>query len=172
MIHGHIGALLFLIKLKRKAAKNKNLNISSPTQSVQIFLSSTQSVSQDLVIFQEVPWNSVDMSLFFDALEINKEEAECLLSARYINDNGTFLVRLKDDEECERGRNNLILSFVYDGIIHHHKIILMKYFYRYSFCLQNGGINFHSVASLIKYHTHHLTLPLPCILKDEVKYIN
>ena len=112
------------------------------------------------------------MSLCFNALEINKEKAECLLLAHHINDNGTFLVRLKEDEECERGRNNLILSLVYNGKIHHHKIILMKYFYRYSFCLQNGGINFHSVASLIKYHTHHLTLPLPCILKDEVKYIN
>ena len=72
MIHGHIGALLFLIKLQRKAAKNK-LNYSSQTQLVQNFSSPTQSVNQDLVIFQEVPWN-VDMSLFFDALEINKEE--------------------------------------------------------------------------------------------------
>ena len=108
---------------------------------------------------------------FFDALEINKEETEGLMLDQYMNDNGTFIVRLKDDdnEEC---RNNLILSFVYDGRIHHHKINLMKYFYRYSFCLQNGGINFHSVASLIKYHTHNLTLPLPCILKDEIKYIN
>ena len=128
----------------------------------------TQSVCQDLVIFQEVPWN-IDMSLFFDALEINKEEAECLLSARYINDNGTFLVRLKVGE---RSQNNLMLSFVYDGRIHHHKITIMKYFYRYSFSLQNGGINFHSVASLIKYHTHNLTLPLPCILKGQIKYIN
>ena len=125
MIHGHIGALLFIIKLKRKAAKTKTLNISSPTQSVWNFSSPTQSVCQDLVIFQEVPWN-IDMSLFFDALEINKEEAECLLSARYINDNGTFLVRLKVGEECkkntcERSQNNLMLSFVYDGRIHHHK---------------------------------------------------
>ena len=63
MIHGHIGALLFLIKLQRKAAKNK-LNYSSQTQLVQNFSSPTQSVNQDLVIFQEVPWN-VDMSLFF-----------------------------------------------------------------------------------------------------------
>ena len=162
MIHGHIGALLFLIKLQRKAAKNK-LNYSSQTQLVQNFSSPTQSVNQDLVIFQEVPWN-VDMSLLFDALEINKEETEGLMLDQYMNDNGTFIVRLKDDdnEEC---RNNLILSFVYDGRIHHHKIILMKYFYRYSFCLQNGGINFHSVASLIKYHTHNLASPLPCILK-------
>ena len=36
MIHGHIGALLFLIKLQRKAAKNK-LNYSSQTQLVQNF---------------------------------------------------------------------------------------------------------------------------------------
>ena len=130
MIHGHIGALLFIIKLKRKAAKNKTMNFSSPTQSV----------CQDFVIFQEVPWN-IDMSLFFDALEINKEEAECLLSARYINDNGAFLVRLKVDEECknntcERSQNNPMLSFVYDGRIDHHKKTIRNYFYRYSFCLQ------------------------------------
>ena len=65
-----------------------------------------------------------------------------------------------------KDQNNLILSYVYDGRILHHKIILMKYFKRYSYCLENGGINFPSVETLIKYHASKMALPLPCILKE------
>ena len=66
-----------------------------------------------------------------------------------------------------KDQNNLMLSFVYDGRILHHKIILMNYFKRYSYCLENGGINFPSVTTLIKYHSSKMTLPLPCILKEK-----
>ena len=117
-------------------------------------------MSQDLVLFNEVPWNNVDMQLHFDTVNINQEDAESLLSVQNFSDNGAFLVRLDINE----GQKNLMLSFVYDGRIHHHKIILMKYFNRYSYCLENGGINFPSVNTLIKYHASKMTLPLPCIL--------
>ena len=116
--------------------------------------------SQNLVLFNEVPWNNVDMQLHFDAVNINQEDAESLLSVQNFSDNGAFLVRLDINE----GQKNLMLSFVYDGRIRHHKIILMKYFNRYSYCLENGGINFPSVNTLIKYHASKMTLPLPCVL--------
>ena len=118
--------------------------------------------------FTEVPWNKVDMQQHFDAMKINKEEAESLLSVQNFFDNGTFMVRLDVHEE----QNNLMLSFVYRGKIHHHKIILMWYFFkRYSYCLENGGISFPSVATLIEYHARKKTLPLPCILKNEFKHV-
>ena len=120
--------------------------------------------SQDLVLFNEVPWNNVDMQLHFDAVKINKKDAESMLSVQNFSDNGTFLVRLDVDDLSQ---NNLMLSFVYNGRIHHHKIILMTYFNRYSYCLENGGINFPSVATLIKCHDSKMTLPLPCILKGK-----
>ena len=116
--------------------------------------------SQDLVLFNEVLWNNVDMQLHFDAFNINQEEAESLLSVQNFSDNGAFLVRLDINE----GQKNLMLSFVYEGRIHHHKIILMKYFNQYSYCLENGGINFPSVNTLIKYHASKMTLPIPCVL--------
>ena len=119
-------------------------------------------MSQDLVLFNEVPWNNVDMQLHFDAVKINKEDAESMLSVQNFSDNGTFLVRLDVDDGSQ---NNLMLSFVYNGRIHHHKIILMKYFNRYSYCLENGGINFPSISMMIKYHMSKMALPLPCVLK-------
>ena len=48
--------------------------------------------SQDLVLFNEVPWNNVDMQLHFDAVNINQEDAESLLSVHNFSDNGAFLV--------------------------------------------------------------------------------
>ena len=81
-------------------------------------------MSQDLVLFNEVPWNNVDMQLHFDAFNINQEDAESLLSVQNFSDNGTFLVRLEEHKESlmhDGSQNNLMLSFVYDGRIHHHK---------------------------------------------------
>ena len=131
-------------------------------------------VEQDLGLFNEIPWNNVDMQLHFDAFTMNKEDAEDLLSVQNFIDDGTFLIRLEIVSEKQKAiihdggsQKNLMLSFVYGGKIHHHKIILMQYFSRYSYCLENGGINFPSVAMLIKYHASKMTLPLPCILKEK-----
>ena len=63
------------------------------------------------------------------------------------------------------------MDHLFKGTIHHHKIILLEYFKQYSYCLENGGINFPSVATLIKYHASKKTLPLPCILKNEFKCV-
>ena len=168
MIHGgYFGALLFVIKLKRKTGQNKRLNFSSPTQSVK---------NQDLVFaFQEISWDmdsNVKKSLLINVNEKSKKEAESLLLDQYVNGfdatNGTFLIRLDVNEEIKN--IDVILSFVYDGKLLHEKIKMMKYFNRYSFCLENGGIIFHSISALIKYHSLNLALPLPCLLKDIVDY--
>ena len=103
---------------------------------------------------------------FDDAIEMNLKEAENLLSVQnFINDNGTFMVRLDVNEK--ENITNLMLSFVYEGRILHHKIFLMLNFYKkFCYSLENGGISFPSIASLIKYHASKNVLPLPCILKQ------
>ena len=103
---------------------------------------------------------------FDDAIKMNQKEAENLLSVQnFINDNGTFMVRLDINEE--QNITNLMLSFVYEERILHHKIFLMLNFYKkFCYSLENGGISFPSVASLIKYHASKKVLPLPCILKQ------
>ena len=168
MIHGgYFGALLFVIKLKRKTGKNKRLNFSSPTQSVK---------NQDLVFaFQEISWDmdsNVKKSLLINANEKSKKEAESLLLDQYVNGfdatNGTFLIRLDVNEEIKN--IDVILSLVYDGKLLNEKIKMMKYFKRYSFCLESGAIIFNSISALIKYHSLNLALPLPCLLKDNVDY--
>ena len=60
---------------------------------------------QDLVLFNEVPWNNVDIQLHFDAAKINKEDAESMLSVQNFSDNGTYLVRL----DIHKGPNHLLL---------------------------------------------------------------
>ena len=97
---------------------------------------------------------------------MNQKEVENLLSVQnFINDNGTFMVRLDVNEE--QNITNLMLSFVYEGRILHHKIILMLNLYKqFCYSLENGGISFPSVASLIKYHASKKVVPLPCILKQ------
>ena len=103
---------------------------------------------------------------FDDAIKMNQKEAENLLSVQnFINDNGTFMVRLDVNEE--QNITNLMLSFVYEGRILHHKIFLMLNFYKQvCYSLENGGISFPSIASLIKYHASKNVVPLPCILKQ------
>ena len=126
----------------------------------------------DGVLFNHIPWNNVDIQQHFDAVTMNKEESENLLSDQNFSDDGTFLIRVEvTHEEYEKNifqdgsQKNLVLSLVFDGKIHHHKIILMDYFKRYSYCLEKGGINFASISMLIKYHMSKMTLPLPCVLK-------
>ena len=113
--------------------------------------------------FTEISMHNLE---FDDAIKMNQKEAENLLSVQnFINYNGTFMVRLDVNEE--ENITNLMLSFVYEGRILHHKIILMLNFYKqFCYSLENGGISFPSVASLIKYHASKKVLPLPCILKQ------
>ena len=126
----------------------------------------------DGVLFNHIPWNNVDIQQHFDAVTMNKEESENLLSDQNFSDDGTFLIRVEvTHEEYEKNifqdgsQKNMVLSLVFDRKIHHHKIILMDYFKRYSYCLERGGINFASISMLIKYHMSKMTLPLPCVLK-------
>ena len=126
----------------------------------------------DGVLFNHIPWNNVDIQQHFDAVTMNKEESENLLSDQNFSDDGTFLIRVEvTHEEYEKNifqdgsQKNMVLSLVFDRQIHHHKIILMDYFKRYSYCLEKGGINFASISMLIKYHMSKMTLPLPCVLK-------
>ena len=126
----------------------------------------------DGVLFNHIPWNNVDIQQHFDAVTMNKEESENLLSDQNFSDDGTFLIRVEvTHEEYEKNifqdgsQKNMVLSLVFDRKIHHHKIILMDYFKRYSYCLEKGGINFASISMLIKYHMSKMTLPLPCVLK-------
>ena len=126
----------------------------------------------DGVLFNHIPWNNVDIQQHFDAVTMNKEESENLLSDQNFSDDGTFLIRVEvTHEEYEKNifqdgsQKNMVLSLVFDRKIHHHKIILMDYFKRYSYCLERGGINFASISMLIKYHMGKMTLPLPCVLK-------
>ena len=126
----------------------------------------------DGVLFNHIPWNNVNIQQHFDAVTMNKEESENLLSDQNFSDDGTFLIRVEvTHEEYEKNifqdgsQKNMVLSLVFDRQIHHHKIILMDYFKRYSYCLEKGGINFASISMLIKYHMSKMTLPLPCVLK-------
>lgn len=162
MIHGSFGALLFVSKLKRKIGVNQRLNFSSPTQSVK---------KQGLVFtFQEISWDmdKVKKSLLINANTKSKREAESLLLDQYVNGfdatNGTFLIRTDINEEIKN--IDVILSLVYDGKLLHEKIKMMKYFNRYSFYFENGGIIFQSISALIKYHNLNVAIPLPCLLKD------
>ena len=64
--------------------------------------------------FTEISWHKLE---FDDAIKMNQKEAENLLSVQnFINDNGTFMVRLDVNEE--QNITNLMLSFVYEGRIH------------------------------------------------------
>ena len=131
----------------------------------------------DGVLFNHIPWNNVDIQQHFDAVTMSKEESDNLLSDQNFSDDGTFLIRVEVThvEEYEKNifqdgsQKNMVLSLVFDGKIHHHKIILMDYFKRYSYCLEKGGINFASISMLIKYHMSKMTLPLPCVLKRNKK---
>ena len=63
--------------------------------------------SQELVLFNQVPWNDVDMQLHFDAVKINKEDAESLLSDQNFSDNGSFLIR----HDNHKGPNHLLFRW-------------------------------------------------------------
>ena len=148
MIHGSFGALLFVSKLKRKIGKKQGL----------------------VFTFQEISWDmdKVKKSLLINANTKSKREAESLLLDQYVNGfdatNGTFLIRTDINEEIKN--IDVILSLVYDGKLLHEKIKMMKYFNRYSFYFENGGIIFQSISALIKYHNLNMAIPLPCLLKD------
>ena len=51
-------------------------------------------MQKDLVLFDKVPWNSVDIKQHFDTAQINKDDAEDMLAVQNFSDNGTFLVRV------------------------------------------------------------------------------
>ena len=61
-------------------------------------------MQKDLVLFDEVPWNSVDIKQHFDTAQINKDDAEDMLAVQNFSDNGTFLVRL----DIHKGLNHLL----------------------------------------------------------------
>ena len=61
--------------------------------------------SKDLVLFNQVPWSYVDMQQHFDAVKINKEDAESLLCDQNFTDNGTILIR----HDIHQGPNHLLL---------------------------------------------------------------
>ena len=61
-------------------------------------------MQKDLVLFDKVPWNSVDIKQHFDTAQINKDDAEDMLAVQNFSDNGTFLVRL----DIHKGLNHLL----------------------------------------------------------------
>ena len=61
--------------------------------------------SQELVLFNQVPWNYVDMQQHYDAVKINNEDAESLLCDQNFTDNGTILIR----HDIHQGPNHLLL---------------------------------------------------------------
>ena len=61
-------------------------------------------MQKDLVLFDKVPWNSVDIKQHFDTAQINKDDAEDMLAVQNFSDNGTFLVRL----DIQKGPNHLL----------------------------------------------------------------
>ena len=125
-------------------------------------------------LLEEIPWDidNAKKSFLINVNEKSKKEAESLLLDQYVDGfdatNGIFLVRLDANKELKNV--DVMLSLVYDGKILHEKIKMMKYFNRYSFCLENGGIIFPSISALIKYHNLNVALPLPCLLKEKVNY--
>ena len=61
-------------------------------------------MQKDLELFDEVPWNSVDIKQHFDTAQINKDDAEDMLAVQNFSENGTFLVRL----DIQKGPNHLL----------------------------------------------------------------
>ena len=174
-IRAHILAVLYLCKLKRKIVKQICIPISSNNSSDQSPIRIKKEVKRNsLTLLEEIPWDIdiVKKSFLIYVNEKSKKEAESLLLDQYVDGfdatNGTFLVRLDANKELKNV--DVILSLVYDGKILHEKIKMMKYFNRYSFCLENGAIIFHSISALIKYHNLYVALPLPCLLKEKVNY--
>ena len=172
-IRAHILAVLYLCKLKRKIVKQICIPNSSTSDQSPIRIKK-EVKRNSLTLLEEIPWDIdiVKKSFLIHVNDKSKKEAESLLLDQYVDGfdatNGTFLVRLDANKELKNV--DVILSLVYDGKILHEKIKMMKYFNRYSFCLENGAIIFHSISALIKYHNLNVALPLPCLLKEKVNY--
>ena len=75
------------------------LHINVPTNKLK------SETSQDLVLFNQVPWNYVDMQQHYDAVKINNEDAESLLCDQNFTDHGTILIR----HDIHQGPYHLLL---------------------------------------------------------------